>query len=182
NNDNNYSLQQVIDTTASDDDYIAKIPHETLLDSNGRVEDVIYYIPFVRDILGDSFKSVSENSSQKLVIQTVDESDNESTPREVYFRSSFDLPTIKVVTPFIGARAQLEGLSPSGEFTSLASCTTIQQLESDQSMALDVASCETTTDVVNYDFMRVRLIGIEGSEPYYYQWKRDPGTKKVTVD
>ncbi|MBO0180283.1 hypothetical protein, partial [Vibrio parahaemolyticus] len=54
--------------------------------------------------------------------------------------------------------------------------------ESDQSMALDVASCETTTDVVNYDFMRVRLIGIEGSEPYYYQWKRDPGTKKVTVD
>ena len=49
-------------------------------------------------------------------------------------------------------------------------------------MALDVASCETTTDVVNYDFMRVRLIGIEGSEPYYYQWKRDPGTKKVTVD
>ncbi|HHF3079476.1 TPA: tandem large repeat [Vibrio diabolicus] len=182
NNDNNYSLQQVIDTTASDDDYIAKIPHETLLDSNGRVEDVIYYIPFVRDILGDSFKSVSENSSQKLVIQTVDESDNESTPREVYFRSSFDLPTIKVVTPFIGARAQLEGLSPNGEFTSLASCTTIQQLESDQSMALDVASCETTTDVVNYDFMRVRLIGIEGSEPYYYQWKRDPGTKKVTVD
>ncbi|MFH4477290.1 tandem large repeat [Vibrio alginolyticus] len=182
NNDNNYSLQQVIDTTASDDDYIAKIPHETVLDSNGRVEDVIYYIPFVRDILGDSFKSVSENSSQKLVIQTVDESDNESTPREVYFRSSFDLPTIKVVTPFIGARAQLEGLSPSGEFTSLASCTTIQQLESDQSMALDVASCETTTDVVNYDFMRVRLIGIEGSEPYYYQWKRAPGTKKVTVD
>ncbi|MCV5736800.1 hypothetical protein OFN56_33365, partial [Escherichia coli] len=30
--------------------------------------------------------------------------------------------------------------------------------------------------------MRVRLIGIEGSEPYYYQWKRAPGTKKVTVD
>ncbi|MCV5333824.1 hypothetical protein OFD71_36680, partial [Escherichia coli] len=61
--------------------------------------------------------------------------------------------------------------NPNGEFTSLASCSTIQQPESDESAAFDVASCETTTDVVNYDFMRVRLIGVDGTDPYYYQWK-----------
>lgn len=74
---------------------------------------------------------------------------------------------------------QLEGLNPNGEFTSLASCTTIQQPESDQTTALDVAVCETTTDVVNYEFMRVRLIGVEGMDPHYYQWKDDEGKRQV---
>ncbi|WP_045463363.1 tandem large repeat [Vibrio hyugaensis] len=177
NNDDNYGLQKTTDTLASTDTITASIPHETILDSDGRVDEVIYYVPFVKEILGDGFKNVSENASQKLVIQTIDESDNESATQEVYFRSSFDLPTMTVVTPFIGARVQLEGLNPNGEFTSLASCTTIQQSESDKTTALDVASCETTTDVVNYDFMRVRLIGVEGTDPHYYQWKDDEGAK-----
>ncbi|EDP59311.1 tandem large repeat [Vibrio sp. AND4] len=177
NNDNNYAFQNTTQTVASTDAITASIPHETILDSEGKVNEVIYYVPFVKEVLGDGFKNVSENASQKLVIQTIDESDNESATQEVYFRSSFDLPTMTIVTPFIGARVQLEGLNPNGEFTSLASCTTIQQQESDQTTALDVASCEATTDVVNYDFMRVRLIGVEGSEPYYYQWKDDAGAK-----
>ncbi|CAH1542267.1 Tandem large repeat [Vibrio owensii] len=177
NNDNNYAFQNTTQTLASTDTITASIPHETILDSEGRVDEVIYYVPFVKEVLGDGFKNVSENASQKLVIQTIDESDNESATQEVYFRSSFDLPTMTVVTPFIGARVQLEGLNPNGEFTSLASCTTIQQPESDQTTALDVASCETTTDVVNYDFMRVRLIGVEGTDPHYYQWKDDAGAK-----
>ncbi|WP_047475930.1 tandem large repeat, partial [Vibrio campbellii] len=177
NNDNNYAFQNTTQTVASTDTITASIPHETILDSEGRVDEVIYYVPFVKEILGDGFKNVSENASQKLVIQTIDESDNESATQEVYFRSSFDLPTMTVVTPFIGARVQLEGLNPNGEFTSLASCTTIQQPESDQTTALDVASCETTTDVVNYEFMRVRLIGVEGTDPHYYQWKDDAGAK-----
>ncbi|WP_409932970.1 tandem large repeat [Vibrio jasicida] len=177
NNDNNYAFQNTTQTLASTDTITASIPHETILDSEGRVDEVIYYVPFVKEVLGDGFKNVSENASQKLVIQTIDESDNESATQEVYFRSSFDLPTMTVVTPFIGARVQLEGLDPNGEFTSLASCTTIQQPESDQTTALDVASCEATTDVVNYEFMRVRLIGVEGTDPHYYQWKDDAGAK-----
>ncbi|WP_105068038.1 tandem large repeat [Vibrio jasicida] len=177
NNDNNYAFQNTTQTLASTDIITASIPHETILDSEGRVDEVIYYVPFVKEVLGDGFKNVSENASQKLVIQTIDESDNESATQEVYFRSSFDLPTMTVVTPFIGARVQLEGLDPNGEFTSLASCTTIQQPESDQTTALDVASCEATTDVVNYEFMRVRLIGVEGTDPHYYQWKDDAGAK-----
>ncbi len=177
NNDNNYAFQNTTQTLASTDTITASIPHETILDSEGRVDEVIYYVPFVKEVLGDGFKNVSENASQKLVIQTIDESDNESATQEVYFRSSFDLPTMTVVTPFIGARVQLEGLNPNGEFTSLASCTTIQQPESDQTTALDVASCEATTDVVNYEFMRVRLIGVEGTDPHYYQWKDDAGAK-----
>ncbi|WP_157722661.1 tandem large repeat [Vibrio campbellii] len=177
NNDNNYAFQNTTQTVASTDTITASIPHETILDSEGRVDEVIYYVPFVKEVLGDGFKNVSENASQKLVIQTIDESNNESATQEVYFRSSFDLPTMTVVTPFIGARVQLEGLNPNGEFTSLASCTTTQQPESDQTTALDVASCETTTDVVNYEFMRVRLIGVEGTDPHYYQWKDDAGAK-----
>ncbi|WP_240694479.1 tandem large repeat [Vibrio owensii] len=177
NNDNNYAFQNTTQTLASTDTITASIPHETILDSEGRVDEVIYYVPFVKEVLGDGFKNVSENASQKLVIQTIDESDNESATQEVYFRSSFDLPTMTVVTPFIGARVQLEGLNPNGEFTSLASCTTIQQPESDQTSALDVASCEATTDVVNYEFMRVRLIGVEGTDPHYYQWEDDAGAK-----
>ncbi|KYX89728.1 hypothetical protein AVR81_21135, partial [Vibrio parahaemolyticus] len=171
NNDNNYAFQNTTQTLASTDAITASIPHETILDSSGRVDEVIYYVPFVKEILGDGFKNVSENASQKLVIHAIDESENESTTQEVYFRSSFDLPTMTIVTPFIGARVQLEGLNPNGEFTSLASCSTIQQPESDESAAFDVASCETTTDVVNYDFMRVRLIGVDGTDPHYYQWK-----------
>ncbi|MGL0989806.1 Ig-like domain-containing protein, partial [Vibrio vulnificus] len=177
NNDNNYAFQNTTQTVASTDTITASIPHETIFDSNGRVDEVVYYVPFVKEVLGDGFKNVSENASQKLVIQTIDTSNNESAIQEVYFRSSFDLPTMKVVTPFIGARVQLEGLDPNGEFTSLASCTTIQQPESDQTTALDVASCETTTDLVNYGFMRVRLIGVEGTPPHYYQWKDDAGAK-----
>ncbi|WP_226974841.1 tandem large repeat [Vibrio lentus] len=180
NNDNNYALQKVTDTVAS----AAKIPHETISDTEGHVNEVIYYVPFVKEILGDNFDSTSENSSQKLVIQTIDESENESAEQEVYFRSSFDLPTMTIVTPFIGASVQLEGLNSKGEFTSLGRCTTIQHLESDgTNKALDVAGCETTTDVVNYDFMRVRLIGIDGNtQPHYYKWESDPGTQSEQVN
>ncbi|MFA0549829.1 hypothetical protein AB4538_03095, partial [Vibrio lentus] len=180
NNDNNYVLQKVTDTVAS----AANIPHETISDTEGHVNEVIYYVPFVKEILGDNFASTSENSSQKLVIQTIDESENESAEQEVYFRSSFDLPTMTIVTPFIGASVQLEGLNSKGEFTSLGRCTTIQHLESDgTNKALDVAGCETTTDVVNYDFMRVRLIGIDGNtQPYYYKWESDPGVRSEQVN
>lgn len=111
NNDNNYAFQNTTQTLASTDAITASIPHETILDSSGRVDEVIYYVPFVKEILGDGFKNVSENASQKLVIQAIDESENESTTQEVYFRSSFDLPTMTIVTPFIGARVQLEGLN-----------------------------------------------------------------------
>lgn len=115
NNDNNYAFQNTTQTLASTDAITASIPHETILDGSGRVDEVIYYVPFVKEILGDGFKNVSENASQKLVIQAIDESENESTTQEVYFRSSFDLPTMTIVTPFIGARVQLEGLNPNGE-------------------------------------------------------------------
>ncbi|WP_415668824.1 tandem large repeat, partial [Vibrio tubiashii] len=172
-NDGNYTYKDQIKNKAADG--TANIPHETIVKENGRVEEMIYYVPFVREILGSSFKSASENSSHMITIQTQDGAGNDSQPLNIYFRSSFDLPTMKVVTPFIGARVQLEGLAPSGEFTSLASCTT---QTSQTKTELDVASCEATTDLVNYDFMRVRLIGVEGAAPHYYQWKNDPGAKQ----
>ncbi|MEZ9441016.1 tandem large repeat, partial [Vibrio atlanticus] len=180
NNDNNYVLQKVTDTVASS----ANIPHESISDEDGHVNEVVYYVPFVKEILGDNFDSTSENASQKLVIQTIDESENESAEQDVYFRSSFDLPTMTIVTPFIGANVLLEGLNPKGEFTSLGRCTTIQHIESNgATKALDVAGCDTTTDVVNYDFMRVRLIGVDGNtQPYYYKWQKNPDSQSEKVD
>ncbi|WP_255199226.1 Ig-like domain-containing protein [Vibrio sp. JPW-9-11-11] len=172
-NDGNYTYKEQIKNKASDG--TANIPHETIVKENDRVEEMVYYVPLVREILGSGFKSTSENSSHMLTIQTIDGAGNKSQLQSIYFRSSFDLPTMKVVTPFIGARVQLEGLTPSGEFTSLASCTT---QTSQSKTELDVASCEVTTDLVNYDFMRLRLIGVQGSSPHYYQWTNDPSAKQ----
>lgn len=56
NNDNNYAFQNTTQTLASTDAITASIPHETILDSSGRVDEVIYYVPFVKEILGDGFK------------------------------------------------------------------------------------------------------------------------------
>ncbi|MBW3698284.1 hypothetical protein EK599_21660, partial [Vibrio sp. T187] len=178
NGDDNYVYQTTTDSLGSSGDYTAKIPHEAIETVEGRVSQVVYYVPFVEEILGKSFKNVSESSSQKLVIQTKDESENVSSEQEVYFRSSFDLPTISVVTPFIGARVQLEGLTAQGDFTSLASCISTQNNEPNSgSKAYDVASCSMTTDVVNYDFMRVRLLGPSETSPHYYQWEDNSGAK-----
>ncbi|WP_456295693.1 tandem large repeat [Vibrio sp. AK197] len=182
NNDGDYTLKNSTSTVASTDEVVSKIPHETIeRDDDGSVNRVIYYIPYSRDIFGPDFTSVSEDSSQRLVIYTEDESGNESPHENVYFRSTFDLPTITVVTPFINARAQLEGLSANGSFTSLASCSTVQQNESIGVLAYDVASCDLTTDVVNYDFMRVRLISTDNSNTYYYQWQ-DNDSNRASVD
>lgn len=181
NNDGNYSRQNTTRTTGSDEDFTANIPHKTIdKNGDGRVDEMIYYVPYVKEILGDSFSSTSEDSSQKLVIKTIDESNNESSIQEVFFRSSFDLPTMKVVTPFIGARVQLEGLSANGEFTSLSSCITAQNKEENSdNITLDVASCETTTDLMNYEFMRLRLISVANPVSHYYQWKTDAGAWQV---
>ena len=177
NNDGEYTLKNSVTTVASTDSVTANIPHETLeRDDDGSVSGVTYYVPLTKEILGNTFKSVSEESAQKLVIYTEDESENTSEEQEVYFKSTFDLPTITVITPFMNARAQLEGLSANGSFTSLASCTT-----SMQNGAYDVASCELTTDVVNYDFMRVRLLSPDTSDTYYYQWKSD-SSYKASID
>ncbi|WP_260260643.1 hypothetical protein [Vibrio intestinalis] len=175
NNDGNYSLQNVTKTIGSDENFTANIPHKTISkDGDGRVNEVVYYIPYVKEVLGDSFSSTAEESSQKLVIKTIDESENESSIQEVFFRSSFDLPTMKVVTPFIGARVQLEGLSANGEFTPLSSCVTAQEKEENSgNITLDVASCETMTDLMNYEFMRMRLISVATPVSHYYQWKKD---------
>ncbi|MCW8345658.1 Ig-like domain-containing protein, partial [Vibrio sp. ZSDZ65] len=179
NNDGNYVLQHTTDTVASSGEYSAEIPHETINYINDRASQVTYYIPYVKEILGDNFRNVAESSAQRLVIKTMDESENTSVVEEVYFRSSFDLPTISVVTPFIGAQVQLEGLTENGDFTSLGNCTSSQTNEPNSGQkAWDVATCPTTTDLVNYDFMRIRVLSSAGSnQPYYYQWEDHSGSK-----
>ncbi|WP_052772108.1 hypothetical protein [Vibrio mexicanus] len=181
NNDGDYGLIKTTSTVASTDNSEALIPHETIDDSGERVNEIVYYVPFVREILGDNFRSVSENSGQKLVIKTIDESDNVSKTEQVYFRSTFDLPTITVTTPFVNATARLEGLSANGDFTPLVSCTTRQLNETGGNPALDLASCSLTTDMLNYEFMRVRLESHPDRAPYYYNWE-DSQDARTNVD
>ncbi len=174
--DTNYSLKNTVSAVASTETITASIPHGSLeVEEDGSVDTVVYYVPLTREILGSTFRSVSEESSQKLVIYTEDESQNASAEQEVYFRSTFDLPSITVVTPFINARAQLEGLGANGAFTSLSSCTTSQKEN-----AYDVATCDLMTDAVNYSVMRVRLLSPTNST-HYYQWQ-DDANYKTTID
>ncbi|MCL9783470.1 hypothetical protein M9194_18750 [Vibrio sp. S4M6] len=155
-----------------------EIPHETIVLENDRADQLVYYIPLTRDILGSSFSNVSRNAIQKLAIQTVDESGNKSEVKEIFFKTSFDLPTIKVVTPFIGVTAQLEGLADNNQFVHVKSCTTTQQQElSTNNPARDVASCDLFVDNTNYTFIRVRLATNDQSNAYYYQWKDDESSR-----
>lgn len=164
----------------------SKFPHEKLVYSaDNRVSQVVYYIPFVKEVLGNDFISLPDKAEQRLDIQTEDGSKNTSEIESVYFKTTFDLPTIKVVTPFFGVRAQLEALNDDGKFVLQKSCSTSQEQEPNgDSSALDVASCSLFVDSTSSAMMRVRLMSLtsdsgSGDESYYYQWKDDTSMKKT---
>lgn len=164
-------------TVASTDSIEANIPHEALIkEADGRVSEVIYYIPFTKDVLGTTFTSTTENYSQKLSITVGDPSGNFSEPLDVYFRSTFDLPKLKVVTPFIGVTAKIEGMKANNDFNSLKSCTTVQVDSNSGGKSLDVAECEMTYNPFGYDFFRVVLQANPGA--YYYQWESGLSARK----
>lgn len=166
------------ETQASTDSKEAGIPHEQLIrEEDGRVSEVIYYIPYVKEILGTTFASTTEEYSQKLVIKVRDSSGNVSDKSEVYFKSTFDLPSLKVVTPFINATARIEGLkSINSDFSFLASCNTEQVDSVSGEKALDVAECETQFNPFKYEFFRVVLQSNAGT--HYYQWQDSLDAKK----
>ncbi|MGF1696308.1 tandem large repeat [Vibrio lamellibrachiae] len=173
-NDGNYSFVREITSNTHVDDQESNIPHRKLIfDGDDYVEQMEYYIPFTSDLLGLTFATKGENGAHKLIITTTDEAGNVSPPQEVYFRSTFDLPSFKVKTPFIGATAQLYGLHNNGDFVRVGSCdTSMEEEQSTGNDALDLASCEIITDVSSFDFLRIRLYNSVNTE--YYEWQDDP--------
>ncbi|MGR5094559.1 tandem large repeat [Vibrio maritimus] len=147
------------------------IPHEKIeYNGEGRVSKVTYYIPFVKELLGTEYASVAERSQQKIVLTTKDRSENVSTPKTIYFRTTFDLPTFNVVTPFANANVELKGLNASGKFDSnpVSTCTT-KLVEG----TLDVATCQLRADLGSYRFLQVQLANPSSGKAYYYQWSND---------
>ncbi|MFY2506795.1 hypothetical protein ACN3E9_00365 [Vibrio pectenicida] len=143
------------------------IPFEALeYDADGKVPRMTYHIPYSKEVLDLYFGDKTSEDIQKLVISVIDASGNESTPQEVYFRSTFDMPEVTIVSPFINAQVRLEGLKSNGAFNYLKSCTT-QQV----GQAHDVASCTITYDSADYEFFRV-FVKSDG-RTHYYQWSKD---------
>ncbi|MCG9681141.1 Ig-like domain-containing protein [Vibrio sp. Isolate23] len=175
-----YELKNTTTANAFLDQDAVRIPHETIVEEEAQegedkwVSSMTYYIPLTRDILGDSFSNVSELDAQKLVIRTSDDSKNYSSEETVYFKTTFDLPTYTVVTPFVGALAQLEGLNTAdGEFVGLTTCQTSRRSESNSVLARDVATCSLTTDIIGYDFLRIRLASPTALNTHYFNWTND---------
>ncbi len=143
------------------------IPFEKLeFEDDNTVPRMTYIIPYVKEVLGLTYGDKTSEDIQKLVISVLDASGNESEPEEVYYRTSFDMPEVTVVTPFIDAQVRLEGLSSSGSFNYLNSCDTVQ-VDGQK----DVASCTIPYDSSGYEFFRVYL-GSK-SNTHYYQWSLD---------
>ncbi|USD47358.1 tandem large repeat [Vibrio sp. SCSIO 43145] len=175
-----YELKNTTTANAFLDQDAVRIPHEAIVEEEAQegedkwVSSMTYYIPLTRDILGDSFSNVSELDAQKLVIRTSDDSKNYSSEETVYFKTTFDLPTYTVVTPFVGALAQLEGLNTAdGEFIGLTTCQTSRRSESNSVLARDVATCSLTTDIIGYDFLRIRLASPTALNTHYFNWTND---------
>ncbi|WP_120512786.1 carboxypeptidase-like regulatory domain-containing protein [Photobacterium salinisoli] len=152
----------------------AKIPHEVYPapDSEGRISQVRYFIPFVREIFGADFTRVSEDYAQTITIVTVDGSGNTSVPYKFQFKSTFNLPTIKVTSPYIGAKANVERLQGSGQWGSVGSCTML----ADQSKAgggtlIDSASCQLNSQFAG-EIHRVTVTG----EADFYKWSQKSRT------
>ncbi|NAX20305.1 tandem large repeat, partial [Vibrio sp. V39_P1S14PM300] len=166
--DNDYNIAGQVSSHDAFSKPTGAIPHEEII-KNGEepLSYLNYYVPFVQELLEDNYASVPERSEQKITITTEDRSGNLSDVSTIYFRSTFDLPTFNVVTPFANALVELRGLNSKGNFDSnpVASCTT-RLVEG----ATDVATCQLRSDLGAYQFLQLKLSNPGAGKAYYYQW------------
>ncbi|WP_337969430.1 hypothetical protein [Vibrio pectenicida] len=145
--------------------------------------DLTYYIPFTKDVM----KSTSTNRAHKLVISARDEAGNTSEQSfEVYYKLSYNLPKIKVVTPFINASVSLQVFDGGDNFVSTGdTCDTEPDLSSP-----DVASCVIEVqDPSASQIYRLQVLSDEAKNTHYYDWgtsnsdkpKVDLGTEAFAV-
>ncbi|MCG7498115.1 Ig-like domain-containing protein, partial [Vibrio sp. Of7-15] len=173
----NPSITNTISSNAID----SFIPHETVNFTDGRASHVVYYIPFTKEILGEEYRDITEEYTQKLTIWTKDESGNPTeVPYETSFKSSFNLPAITVTTPFIDAKATFYIFDHAGRLQQIESCTTKQTASTTkpETLAKDVASCSYNSQYVG-QVLKVVLSSTEGT--HYYQWE-DSNERRTSVD
>ncbi|MFY2507362.1 hypothetical protein ACN3E9_03480 [Vibrio pectenicida] len=163
--------------TSIDDEENSALPYAVVND------DLTYYIPFTKDVM----KSTSTNRAHKLVISARDEAGNTSEQSfEVYYKLSYNLPKIKVVTPFINASVNLQVPDENGLFKkTIGTCDT----KPDQSSP-DVASCVINVQNPSASqIYRLQVLSDEAKNTHYYGWgtsnsdkpKVDLGTEAFAV-
>ncbi|WFB50706.1 tandem large repeat [Vibrio coralliilyticus] len=132
--------------------------------SDGRSFSMDYYLPLTADLLS-GFSNASEGDSQLIQVSVEDPAGNASTPQQVYFKSTFERPTLTIITPFVGAIATVEGWNDeSKQFEQIQSCTEFTK------NSTNVASCSMpyNTRIQFYSLFRVTLQN--GQDTYYHQW------------
>lgn len=158
-----------------------QIPHEVYPapDADGRISEAHYFIPFVKEIFGADFARVDEGYAQTITIVTEDGSGNTSVPYKFQFKSTFNLPTIKVTSPYINANAVVERLNGSGQWASVASCTMLAEpAKSGGGTLKDTASCQMHSQFSG-EIHRVTVTG----KADFYKWNKKSLTQlDLTVD
>ncbi|NRF13731.1 hypothetical protein HRJ43_05560, partial [Vibrio coralliilyticus] len=160
------------------------IPFKRLPDesSGERVFSMDYYLPLTADLLSD-FSNASEGDSQLIQVSVEDPAGNSSASQQVYFKTTFERPTLTIVTPFVGAIATVEGWNDKDKkFEQIQSCTDFTH--DPKNVAANVATCSMpyNTRIQFYNLFRVTLQN--GQDTYYHQWSKSAGqdSVKYTVD
>ncbi|AXN33655.1 tandem large repeat [Vibrio coralliilyticus] len=138
--------------------------------SDGRVFSMDYYLPLTADLLS-GFSNASEGDSQLIQISVEDSAGNASATQSYYFKTTFERPTLTIVTPFVGAIATVEGWNEKDkEFEQIQSCTDFEHDPKD--VAANVATCSMpyNTRIQFYNLFRVTLQN--GQDTYYHQWSK----------
>ncbi|WP_227739617.1 Ig-like domain-containing protein, partial [Vibrio sagamiensis] len=128
-------------------------------------DDITYYLPYTRQTCGQILINQSNDQDLfKIDVRVVDNAGRKSQTESAYFKKTFNLPRIKIHTPFIEAQVRAEVLNPeSGNFESLGVCTTRTD-EGDEYH--DRASCEIEAEINENSRIRVKLLG----QASFYNW------------
>ncbi|NOH52790.1 hypothetical protein F0266_07585, partial [Vibrio coralliilyticus] len=173
--ENEYSVVSTKTQVASEAfDDNSGIPFKRLEpNSDGRSFSMDYYLPLTADLLS-GFSNASEGDSQLIQVSVEDPAGNASTPQQVYFKSTFERPTLTIVTPFVGAIATVEGWNEeSKQFEQIQSCTDFTH------STTNVATCSMpyNTRIQFYNLFRVTLQN--GQDTYYHQWSKSEAKDAV---
>ncbi|QUM80144.1 Ig-like domain-containing protein [Moritella sp. 5] len=175
-----YKIKGNLANTISTKDNPHVIPHQQIDVENiefGKVRDLIYYIPFTRDIFGPKFEDATKGDTQSIEVTVSNKSGNSSDVYKYAFKSTFELPVVKVMAPFLDAEASLFRFNEKGTYEHVASCDLKpEKLRAGaDERALDLASCSMSTPYVG----EVHKISLSGDSVEFHQWSIN---KETTVN
>ncbi|WP_299020131.1 tandem large repeat [uncultured Photobacterium sp.] len=154
------------------------IPHQKVEDGSN---SIVYYIPYVREFLGSNFVNVGKGHTQTLTLTVKDKSGNRSAPiSNINFRTTFDLPRVKVVSPYIGAKAEFYTIKQDGSYFNIGSCVTQRSDYEDGSgkLSFDVASCSKE---LPYTAELIRVALASDNNTHFYGWNEGESYRQQVI-